>query len=154
MTASAGWLWTHCRDGRPSRLRSPPTAGQVPPRLRLLRFLVLVHETACGLQVPLVVALRLRGGARDGGLKFLGGLFGTDDRQLTGDHWFLRCRIRPGDCRKVSGHARQGPERRTPVPDLAAAFGGVRAALGSATFVVVSHGASFRRILLISLRWT
>src|SRR5699024_7544848 len=98
--------------------------------------------------------LRLRGSARDGGLELLGGLFGADDRQLTGDHRFLRCRICPGDGRKISGHARQGPERRVPVPDLVAALGGVRAVLGSATFVVVSHGASFRRILLTSLRWS
>src|SRR5699024_8427415 len=59
--------------GKPlSCLRSPLTARKVPLRLRLLRLLMLVHETAFGLQVPLVMALRLRGGARDGGLELLG----------------------------------------------------------------------------------
>src|SRR5699024_7723063 len=81
-------------------------------------------------------------------LELLGGLFGADDRQLTGDHRLLR-RIGPGDCRKVSGHARQGPEHRVPVPALVAAFGGVRAALGGVPSVVVSHGASLRRVLPI-----
>src|SRR5699024_4396039 len=138
--------------GKPlSCLRSPLTARKVPLRLRLLRLLMLVHETAFGLQVPLVMALRLRGGARDGGLELLGGLFGADDRQLTGDHRLLR-RIGPGDCRKVSGHARQGPEHRVPVPALVAAFGGVRAALGGVPSVVVSHGASRGRVLPICLR--
>src|SRR5699024_1720439 len=110
--------------GKPlSCLRSPLTARKVPLRLRLLRLLMLVHETAFGLQVPLVMALRLRGGARDGGLELLGGRFGADDRQLTGDHRLLR-RIGPGDCRKVSGHARQGPEHRVTVPALVAAVSG------------------------------
>src|SRR5690625_7584541 len=89
--------------GKPlSCLRSPLTARKVPLRLRLLRLLMLVHETAFGLQVPLVMALRLRGGARAGGLELPGGLLGADDRQLTGEHPLLRT-LRTRACPTGSG---------------------------------------------------